>query len=154
MMRKSDLWSGGVLLLFGLLAALEAGKLTVGEPGRPGPGFFPFFLAVALSLVALALLVRSVLKAGKSEAVHQGSAVLVRWGKVASTLVGLFAYAFLLEPLGFLLATVLLMLFLFRAVDPVRWAAAAGGALATSLLSYTLFKFGLGVRLPPGPWAP
>lgn len=153
-MRKSDLWSAGVLLLFGLLAAFEARQLTVGEPGKPGPGFFPFFLAVALSLVTLALVVRSVLNPEKREAVRQESPVPLQWGKVAWTLVGLFAYAFLLEPLGFPLATVLLMFFLFRAVDPLSWAGAVGGSLATSLLTYALFKFGLGVRLPPGPWGP
>jgi len=153
-MRNSDLWSAGVLLLFGLLASFEARQLTVGEPGKPGPGFFPFFLAVALSLVALALVVRSVRNAREPTAVLRGPEAPLRRGSVAWTLVGLFAYAFVLEGLGFLLATVLLMLFLFRAVDPLRWPAAVGGSLATSLLSYALFKFGLGVRLPPGPWGP
>ena len=51
-----DRAAAAVLLLFGLGGTVEAYRLTIGAPGRPGPGFFPFWLALALSLVALALL--------------------------------------------------------------------------------------------------
>jgi len=149
-MRRHDPWAAGFLLLFSVLASLEARKLTVGELGRPGPGFLPFFLAVALSIVSLALLSQSLRNKSAKETTHRSEP----WGsgKVAWTLFGLFVYAFALEPLGFLLSTFFLMLFLFKAVDPLRWASAIGGAIATSLLTYTLFKLWLHVPLPTSPW--
>jgi len=149
-MRGYEGSAAGFLLLFGLLASFEARKLTVGELGRPGPGFFPFFLAVALSLVSLALLFQSLRIESAKETTHRSEAR--RWGKVAWTLFGLFVYAFVLESLGFLLSTFFLMLFLFRAVDPLRWPAAIAGALTTSFLTYAIFKLWLQIPFPAGPW--
>ncbi|MEK7879055.1 MAG: tripartite tricarboxylate transporter TctB family protein, partial [candidate division NC10 bacterium] len=59
MMRRRDLWAAGVLLAFGLAGTVEAWRLPVGEAGRPGPGFFPFWLAVAFTIATLALFVLS-----------------------------------------------------------------------------------------------
>lgn len=151
-MRGHDPWAAGFLLLFGLLASLEAGKLTVGELGRPGPGFFPFYLALAFSIISLALFIRSLSRTRGEKTPVQESGAPLRQGKIAWTLFGLFVYAFALESLGFVLPTFFLMLFLFRLVDPLRWAAAIGGSLATSLLSYALFKLWLQIQLPAGPW--
>ncbi len=153
-MRRDDLWSAAVLTVFGVSATLEALKLTVGKPGSPGPGLFPFLLALGLSLTSLALLISAFRAAGRKEPGATGPQEFLRWGKVTWTLFGLFIYAFALEGLGFIPATFLLMLFLFRIVEPLSWTAAIGGSLATSLVSYLLFNSWLQVRLPPIPWAP
>ena len=147
MMRRRDRWAAGVLLGFGLAAIVEARRLAVGGPSRPGPGFFPFWLAVAFTIAALALFVLSfraqpIASAGEPP----------RWRALVLTSLSLLGYAMALEPLGFLLATFLLMLVLFRSVEPLAWPAAVGGSLATSLLAYALFKVWLQVQLPAGPW--
>ena len=149
-MRRHDLWAAVFLLLFGVLASVETRKLTIGELGRPGPGFFPFFLAAVLSIVSLALLFQSLRIKSAKETTHRTEAR--QWGKVAWTLFGLVVYAFVLESLGFLLSTFFLMLFLFRAVDPLRWPVAIAGALTTSFLTYAIFKLWLQIPFPSGPW--
>lgn len=151
-MRGRAPWAAGFLLLFGILAIVEARKLTIGELGRPGPGFFPFYLAVALAIVSLVLLVQSLHQATGEQRPFQEPGESLRRGKIAWTLFGLFLYAFALEPLGFLLPTFILMLFFFRAVDPLRWTAAISGALATSALTYVIFKLWLQIPFPAGPW--
>lgn len=148
MIRRRDSWAVGVLLCFGLAAIVEARRLAVGEPRQPGPGFFPFWSAVAFSIVAAALLVHS-FRFRPSMASASGP---LRRQALVLTFLSLFGYALALEPLGFLLATFLLMLVLFRSVDPLAWPAAVGGSLATSLLAYALFKVWLQVQLPAGPW--
>ena len=148
MMRRRDRWAAGVLLGFGLAAIVEARRLPVGEPGQPGPGFFPFWLAVAFTIAALALFVLS-FRARPSIA---PAGEPPRWRALVLTSLSLLGYAMALEPLGFLLATFLLMLLLFRAVEPLGWPAAVGGSLATSLLACALFKVWLQVQLPAGPW--
>ena len=148
MPRRRDPCAAGVLFCFGLSATVEARRLAVGEPGQPGPGFFPFWLAVAFTIVTLALLVHS-FRARPSMASPSGPS---RWRTLVLALLSLLGYALALEPLGFLLATFLLMLVLFRSVDPLAWPAAVGGSLATSILAYALFKVWLQVQLPAGPW--
>jgi len=149
-MCRYQTWAAGFLFVVGLLATLEARKLNIGDFGRPGPGLFPFYLALVFSLVSLALILRS-LQPGASEPVAaQVSAKPLRTEKVVATLLGLIVYAFALEWLGFLIATFILMLFLFKAVDPLAWPAAIGGSLATSLLSYVVFKMWLQLSLPAG----
>jgi hypothetical protein len=55
-----------------------------------------------------------------------------------------------LERLGFLLATFILMVLLLRAIEAPRWPKVLIVALVTSLLSYGLFAWLLGVPLPGG----
>lgn len=149
-MRRYETWAAVFLFLVGLLATLEARQLNIGEFGRPGPGLFPFYLALVFSIVSLALIVRSLRPIASEQVAPQVSAKTLRPEKVVATLVGLIVYAFALEWLGFLFATFLLMLFLFKAVDPLTWRAAIGGSLATALLSYVIFKIWLQVSLPAG----
>jgi len=148
MMRRRDPWAAGALLCFGLAATVQARRLAVGEPGQPGPGFFPFWLAVAFTIVTLALFIHSF----RAQPSMASAGEPPRWRALVLTFFSLLGYAMALEPLGFLLATFLLMLVLFRAVEPLGWPAAVGGSLAASLLSYTLFKVWLQVQLPAGPW--
>ncbi len=152
-MRRYDLGSALFLLLFGLAAALEARRLALGTPGRPGPGFFPFYLGAALGLVALALLLRAAWRGGSEAAASaEADEGLQRW-KVPVTLAALFVYAFVLEPLGFVVGTALLIFFLFRVIEGYSWAMAVGGSILTAGFSYALFKVWLGVQLPAGLWA-
>lgn len=150
-MRKQDRGVAAFLLLLGLVAAIETGRLRIGEPSRPGPGFFPFYLAVCLCFVSLGLLLRSLGSGNREEATVSRSPEQARRSKVVWTFAALFSYAFAFEPLGFPLATFLLLLFLYRVVEPRRWRAAIGGSLVATLLTYTLFQL-LQVQLPLGAW--
>jgi putative tricarboxylic transport membrane protein len=149
-MRRYQTWAAAFLFFVGLLATLQARKLTLGEFGRPGPGFFPFYLALFFTIVSLALILRFLRSAASDQEVPQRVAKTVRAEKVFATLLGLIVYAFALEWLGFLLSTFILMLFLFKAIDPLAWPAAIGGSLATALLSYVVFKIWLQIALPAG----
>ena len=59
-------------------------------------------------------------------------------------------YALVLEWLGFLLSTFGLLVFFFRTLQRQSWLVVVTGSLATSLLSYLVFKTWLGVNLPGG----
>ncbi|HEU4344734.1 MAG TPA: tripartite tricarboxylate transporter TctB family protein [Candidatus Binatia bacterium] len=150
-MPRHQTAAAGFLFVLSVLAVFEARKLDLGDIGRPGPGFFPFYLALFFALFSLALILRSLKPAANDQSRGQPSASRARPGKVVATLVALIIYTFSLEWLGFLLATFGLMLFLFKAVDPLGWPAAVGGALATSLVSYVVFKMWLQVSFPAGP---
>lgn len=137
-----------VLLLFGLGGTFGARRLTIGDPGHPGPGFFPFWLALALAGVALALLLRP----APAAAPVAVAAEHLRHGKVVLALLAGAAYAAALEPLGFVVTTLLFLLFLFRAVEPRRWSSSVVIAAATAIAGHLVFKVWLDVQLPAGPW--
>jgi len=151
-MRRYQLGSALILLIFGLLVSYEATKLVIGKIGKPGPGFFPFWLGVALIIVSFCLLIKFSRSKGDpslpSKSIWQG----VYWGKIVFSLIALFLYAFFLESLGYTIATFLLMFFLFRAIGTQRWLTAIGGSVITSLFTYSLFRLWLQVQLPKGLW--
>jgi hypothetical protein len=150
MTARYQTWAAALLFLVGLFAAIEAHKLGIGELRRPGAGFFPFYLALVISLLSVALIRQSLRRGTTGRLSPQSTTQAPHIGKVVMTLLALAFYVFALEWLGYILATFALMLFLFKAVDPLPWAAAIGGSLSTSLLSYVLFKVWLQVSLPAG----
>ena len=145
-MFKRDIGVAALTLIFGAAAAYESAKLPFGTIHNPGPGFFPWWTSVVLVLLALVLLAQALTP--RSTTVGKGSG---RIAKVAALLIVLGAYIFLLDPLGYLLCTFLLVLFMLRAIDTQRWAVALGVAAITAVGSYVVFAIWLSIPLPRGP---
>jgi putative tricarboxylic transport membrane protein len=140
------------LVCFGIFICWEARKLDMGRVVKPGPGFFPFWLGLALIIVSLALLVnygrKKIDPSLPSPDLWKG----LHWEKVLYSSVALLLYALFLESLGYILATVLLILFFFRAIEPQKWVVVILGSVITSFITYFLFKLWLQVQLPRGLW--
>ncbi|HMH49529.1 MAG TPA: tripartite tricarboxylate transporter TctB family protein [Candidatus Acidoferrum sp.] len=147
-MRRRELAAAAVLLAFGLFAVIQARGLRFGTVAAPGPGFFPLCLALALCVVGIGLVVGAWRAAPASGA--PAPSLRPRRFAIAATLGSLLVYALVLEWLGFLLATFALLVFFFRVLQHQRWLVAVAGSLATSLVSYLVFKTWLGVNLPGG----
>jgi len=148
-----EAWPPALLTVAGLVAVNEARRLRFGAVTVPGPGLFPLVLAIGFTLVCLILLVAALrAPAGalvpESDGAGEGG---IRW-KVLATLGVMLAYAFALEPLGFVAATCGLLCFFFRALERMRWTVAVAASALTSVVTYVIFKVWLYVRLPPGPW--
>ena len=148
-MTGRDRAAAAVLLVFGLIALEEARKLRFGSIARPGPGFFPVVLAAAFSLVCLVLLVI----AWREREAHAPTGARLGWRKIVATISALFVYAFVLERVGFVAATFVLLLFFFKALERQRWTTALAGSLVTAFVTYLVFKVWLNVQLPAGPWS-
>jgi putative tricarboxylic transport membrane protein len=150
-MRRHQVGSALFLLLFGIYVSYESSKLVIGTISKPEPGFFPFWLGISLVLVSSCLLIqftRSRAASVPSDRLWQG----LRWEKILFSLVALLLYAFFLEALGYMIATFLLMLFLFLVIGSRGWVVSLFGSIITSLLTYGLFKIWLQVQLPKGIW--
>jgi hypothetical protein len=125
--------SSFVFLAIGAYIVISAYHLGLGALRKPGPGFI-FFLAglVLLLLSALDLLtvfIRSKGKPPNPKKIDSG----VRKKNVIVVLVALFLYIYFYDSAGFFLSTFLLILFLFKAIDPTRWWVAAAGASSPPL---------------------
>jgi putative tricarboxylic transport membrane protein len=149
MPRMRDVVAAAVLLLVGLAAFVEGRGLPFGAIAAPGPGFFPLVVATTLAGVSLILLARAVASRPAPVAVPVPPDARLR---LAAVVAALFAFTAVLEPLGFLAATFLLMVVLFRVVEGHRWTIVVAESAAAAVASHVLFKTWLGVRLPPGPW--
>ncbi len=147
-MTGRDRGAAAVLLVFGLIALEEAGRLRFGSLARPGPGFFPVVLAAGFSLVCTGLLVI----AARARGADAVSAARLGWPKIGATMAALFVYTLVLESAGFVAATFALLLFFFRALERQRWLVAVASSLVTALVTYLVFKVWLNVQLPAGPW--
>lgn len=137
----SDRLTGLVLLLLAVAYGVTASgyEAMIGDP--LGPAVFLIVLAIPLGLFALYLIVRP----DREPAWPRGPALL----KQVLALVAFVAYAYLLEPLGFVVST-------FLAVVVLGWllgarlpeAGAAGVGIAVVL--FVLFDTLLGLPLPAG----
>jgi putative tricarboxylic transport membrane protein len=144
-MPRGEAWSAVALALVALLAVAQSWRLGVGPVTRPGPGFFPLLLAAALGLVAVALLVRAV--QAPAAPLPAGPTVPRRLGV---TLGALAAYVIAFERLGFVLATVGFLAFLFAVLGRYRWPVALVIAAGVAAGAWVLFDTWLQVRLPAG----
>jgi hypothetical protein len=74
---------------------------------------------------------------------------LLKVGLLTGTLV---VYIFSLSILGFLVGTFLLLLFLFRIMEPLPWRTVILASIVTLGAAYLLFDVFLGTQLPKGIW--
>ena len=127
---------------------LEANKLVFGTIRVPQTAFFPKVLASLLLVLAIALLVQVLRQpnGGESSAKIEPEG----WIRIGATLATLIGFAVVLEWLGFLLSTFLLMVLLLRAIEPQNWLRVFVIALATSLIAYLIFSWLLNIPLPTG----
>ena len=108
-----------------------------------------FWLALAILLGALSLvsLVQDLREmSGPASELWGG----VRWVRWAVMVAALFIYVAVLEWLGFMAATFLLMLVLFRLLEPYRWTTVLLFSLFTMASAYVFFVVLLDGRLPVG----
>ncbi len=148
-MRKVDIVSGAVFVIFGAVTLIQSLQLSFFTEGVPGPGFFPGLLAGAL-MVTGALLV--VTRVAKPEGAFEDFAWPTAWQARRS--LGLWIAALgsvlLIGIVGFLLAMFVLVGVLLFVIEGRRSLSAVATVIITPLLAYGLFGVLLQVRLPLG----
>jgi putative tricarboxylic transport membrane protein len=147
-MRKYDISIRFFWLALGCFVVIYSYTLGLGKFSNPGAGLLPFLLGLIfliLSSVRLFMIVRS---EEAVEAQEEGKAKTEYW-RIAMIVVALLIWALVIESLGFLVATFILMTLLYRAAGYAKWYMAILWGLVTVLATYFVFTY-LGVRFPPG----
>lgn len=147
-MKRFEIAAAAALAGFAGYILFESSKLRIGSFRVPQTGFFPRVLGILLVLLTLGELVRALRQ--PEAATPSGKITSAGWFRIGATLAAMLGFALVLERLGFLLATFLLMVLLLRAIEAPRWSKVFIVSLVTSLLSYGLFAWLLGVPLPAG----
>jgi putative tricarboxylic transport membrane protein len=147
-MRTGDLLAAAFWLAIALGVLASGAELGLGTLNNPGSGFMIFWVGAAMTaLAASALVVAARQPAGPGLAtLWQGT----RWWLVPYVSVLLVIYAVLLPVAGFIACTFVLLIVLFRTVDPQGWGMSLLIAASTTAIAYLVFHRWLGTQLPAG----
>jgi len=134
-------------MIVAAITILLSTKFSFGSFANPGPGFLPLSVGIIMLLLSIVLFVQSYLKREEEEkaALMKGATV-----RVLLILASLIIYGLLLESLGFILTTFLLMGFLLLAIGSQRIILAILISLFSSIGCYAVFQLWLEVQLPKG----
>jgi len=147
-MKKAEMITGVVLLVLSGLVIWGALQMPPSASFGPGAGFLPFWLGVLLAVLATILFV----SAWRRQATDQDNQRIFP-GKqalfaIASVLVGVAVYISLIDTLGYLVDTFLLILFLMKVVEREKWPLTLTIALVTTVVLFIVFQILLKITLP------
>ncbi|HSE94561.1 MAG TPA: tripartite tricarboxylate transporter TctB family protein [Methylomirabilota bacterium] len=146
--RAWQIASVAFLALFGFVL-IESRALSLQDSLGPGPGFFPFWLSLAGTGLAAALLVQA--RRGRPDKPVEPLVPRADAGRrVLAVLAGLAGVTVLFDPLGFRLTIAAFAAFLLTALGVRRWWVTALFALAGSFGVFHVFYHWLKVPLPVG----
>jgi putative tricarboxylic transport membrane protein len=146
-LNNSELWGGVIGLALGGFVIWSGLKLKLGTINDPGSGYVLFYTGILMCIFAGSIIVSAVTEGGPTLASRWENA---RWSKPLLVIGCLIAFSFALEPLGFLLSSIPLMLLLLRLIDPVRWTLAVPIAVCAPLGMWWVLKRLLLIQLPSG----
>ena len=149
-MKKADQWSGLVLLVIAASICWGSLSLSYGHIHNPGPGFYPLWLGIILGAMAIGLLLKTAWQKQRAKVLRDILSEKVRWEKVLFVLIALVLYGCLMNFLGYLIVTFLLMAFLLRFIEPQPWKSVISWTLLGSAGSYLVFEVWIKLRLPKG----
>ncbi|HZB38543.1 MAG TPA: tripartite tricarboxylate transporter TctB family protein [Beijerinckiaceae bacterium] len=144
---SAELWAALLWLAVSVFVVWAGWDLGIGTAAAPGSGFLPFWTGLLMCGFSLAVLWSTLTTAGPSIASLWSGA---RWGNVIFMIVSLVVYVALFETLGFLLATIPLLIVLLRGVDPVPWRTAVPLAMLSTFAVWWVLKRLLLIQLPAG----
>jgi putative tricarboxylic transport membrane protein len=145
-LRIGEAVLGGVVLGLGLFVAIETSVMEVTASNAAiGPRLFPFLVALGLLMVGAFVLQQALF----GHIAHERGFEL-DWLAVALVLGGLILQMFLVESLGWIIATTALFVAATLAFRERRVLISIAIGLVLTSLTYWVFNYGLGLSLPIG----
>ena len=148
-MGRADRISSVFWLLFAIFVGIESKRLGLGTLHEPGPGFLFFGASIALGIMSLAILIRAWMSKKTEEtkiSIFHGENIF----KILLVLISIFLYALLMETLGFILVTLLLLLFLLGVIEKKKWGFTIFVSAGVTAIAYLVFEICLRSQLPKG----
>lgn len=152
MTDKKELIGSAIWLLIAVSVMIASVSLGIGEFSNPGSGFFPFWSALCMGILTLMVLGDHFFKKAAAEDTSiSGIWKTLNWSRNVVIVITLFIYCLVLPVLGYIPATLGLMIILFYTGKMKLWAVICASLLAV-LLTYCLFYYGLKTPLPRSIW--
>ena len=145
-LRLGEAVLGGGVLALGLFIAFETSQMQVAASlAAVGPRLFPFLVGAGLLIVGVVLL----REAFFGHIAHEHGFAL-DWRAVALVSAGLLLQMFLIESLGWIIATTILFVAATLAFRERRVLISVAIGLVLTGSTYWIFNYGLGLTLPVG----
>jgi putative tricarboxylic transport membrane protein len=147
-MKRYDLYCGVFWLLFGLfVSGASLLDLGLGSFSHPDPGLFPFLIGVIMSLVALISIIVAIAAGRKDPTFGKWPSFSM---KIPITIGVLCLYSLVLECLGYLISTSILLIYIFKFPASRNWRMSFLMTVAVMAVSYYFFVVLLKSQLPGG----
>ena len=151
--HPKDFWSGMMFVAIGLLFAVVAKGLKLGDtvliagyamgtPARMGPAFFPFWLGLMLFFIGVAIAVMGVREEGGPEARFPQ----FHWKPILYVLGAVLLFGIILKWVGMLLAGMILVVLASKGSQDFKMKTAV--TLGLGLTIFCAFVFVAGLKLP------
>ena len=138
---NANLIFSACIFLISLIYLFDGKDLVLGTMKRPGVGFLPIVSGVLLAVLSLFEIVKALLSKKDAE-------INIDWKKIATFFAGVIAYMLLLKPLGYIITTFALLVFLTKLFGAKSWVKPLIFSAIMSSGSYYLFIVALQVQLP------
>jgi hypothetical protein len=142
--RSKDFYAGLIFIAFGLVALIVGRDYTMGTAVRMGPGYFPTMLGWLLCFMGVVVSSRGIL--GAEDPVERSAL------RPFLVIVALVAFAVALQPLGLVIAIVLLIVISALAGHEFHWGETLILAVILVVMSLVVFVWGLGLQFKVWPF--
>jgi hypothetical protein len=144
---QKDFWSGLMFLVVGVGFAWGALNYSFGSSARPGPGYFPFGLGIALAaLGALTLFESLTIETDGGEPIGD-----IAWKPLLIIVGSIALFGLLLPRLGMVISLPILVITSAMAGDEFHWGEALINAVILTVGSWAVFILGLNLVIPLWP---
>jgi len=138
LLRQRDFWAGAMFVLFGLFFVIGARDYTFGSAAKMGPGFFPTILGFILAGLGVIIAALSFFTA-------RDPLPRFVWRPLSILIAAICLYGVLLPNVGFVLATVILIVLGAKADPESRFLESLVLGVLLSAFSTAVFYYGLGL---------
>ena len=149
-MKKADIGVGIGLIIFSTWIFWYASEYAKATIYYYGPNFFPQFLAIAMSICAIALILNAI--RGKSlerlDRIH-----LKGFIRMVIAIAICIGYLFLMQVIGFAMGTSVFLYVLMMFIGQQGQMKRISSSIAVSLIVWAIFRYFLIIPLPTGMFA-
>lgn len=148
-MKKADIIAGVLGILLSFYIFMESAKFPEDNVLLMGPSFFPRILAVLMLIMSITLIVIALM--GKSA--KTAEKLDIRDPGIQRSIIALVAtviYLLLFKRLGFILDSILYLMFLMYLLKLRNYVQMVLVSIGVSVAVYFIFKVGLSITLPLG----
>jgi putative tricarboxylic transport membrane protein len=147
-MRRSERIQAVLWAVFGLYIMYEGFLLKLGTGRAPRPGFMIFWVGVVIVILGAFFFLGTFTTPAREQQRmlwRRG-----RWFRGAKLAAALFLYVAVFQWLGFIPSTFLLLVYMFKGLEPQSWRTALLLSAVTVAICYLVFGVFLELQFPPG----